>query len=76
MIAELFPPASLFAKEVCDLPSVWVELRNLLNERAAGLQQHSSRRVIMNPGHGIYDICGDRDTAFQEAQFIVAGGKA
>lgn len=71
-VAELFPPVSLFAKEICDLPSVWVELRNFLNARGASLQQHSSRRVIMTLGHGIYDDTDDRDAAVQMAQLIIA----
>lgn len=75
MVAELFPPASLFAKEICDLPSVWVELPSYLNAKGAGLQPYSSRRVIMTLDHGIYDDADNRDAATQMARLIVSSGR-
>lgn len=42
IVVGMFPPASLFAKEICDIPSVWVELRNFLDARGYLLAKHSS----------------------------------
>lgn len=74
-VAELFPPASLFAKEICDIPSVWVELRNFLDSRGAGLTQHSSRRVILTLAHGLYEEVEDREAAVETAQLIIAAAR-
>lgn len=70
--AELFPPSVLFCKEICDIPTMWTEIRNYMNARGANLQQHSSRRVIMTLAHGIYDEAEDRDAAVEMAQLILA----
>lgn len=75
IVADLFPPASLFAKEICDLPSVWVKLRSFLNARGASLQQQSSRRVIMTLAKELYDDISERDAAVQMAQLIFEGGR-
>lgn len=75
MISELFIPASLFTKEICDLSPVWVEIRNFINSRGANLQNHSSRRVILTLAHGIYDDAEDLDAALQTAQLIFAAGR-
>lgn len=74
-IAELFPPAHLFSSDLCDLPSIWVELRNFLDSRGAGLQQHSSRRVILTLAHGLYHEAEDRIVAIEMANRIIAAGR-
>lgn len=71
-IAELFPPASLFAKEICDTPTVWVDLRNFLNALGANLAPQSSRRVICTLAHGLYDDAEDRQAAVETSNLIVA----
>lgn len=60
-VAELFPSSYLFAKESCDLPMVWVHLRNFLNERPAKITPHSSQRVIKTLEYGIYDDEEERE---------------
>lgn len=74
-VSEMFPPANLFAKEICDMPSVWVQLRNFLDARGAEIQQHSSRRVIMTLAHGLYDEPEERDAAVEMAQLIQASSR-
>lgn len=38
-VAELFPPAHLFSKEISDMPSVWMELRSFLDSQGSTLQK-------------------------------------
>lgn len=75
IVAEMFPPAQLFAQEICDMPSVWIELRNFLDARGARLQQHSSRRVILTLAHGLYTEAEDRASSIENANLIVAAGR-
>lgn len=74
-VADMFPPASLFAKEICDLPAVWKELRDFLDRRGANLQQHSSHRVINTLAHGLYEEPEDTQAAIDIAKEIVAAGR-
>lgn len=46
-VAEMFPPALLFSKELQDLPACYGSLRDFLDTRGAELRQHSSRRILM-----------------------------
>lgn len=36
-MADMFPPASLFRQEICDIPTVHIELRNFLDRRGENL---------------------------------------
>ena len=51
IFADMFPPADLFSKELCELPAVYTELRNFLDSHGANMQQHSSRRIMMTLAH-------------------------
>lgn len=74
-ISEMFPPAQLFSKEIADMPMVWIELRNFLDARGVGLQQHSSRRVILTLAHGLYTDAEDQSVAIEIANLIIASGR-
>lgn len=74
-VAEMFPPAHLFCKEIADMASVWMELRAFLDARGAPLQQHSSRRVILTLAHGLYQESEDRNAAIDIANDIVSAGR-
>lgn len=75
VVAEMFPPAVLFGKELCDLSAVHIELRNVLDSRGANLRQHSSHRVINTLGHGLYEETEDTQAAVEMARAIVAAGR-
>lgn len=74
-VAEMFPPARLFGKEIADMPSVWPELRSFLDLRGATLQPHSSRRIILTLAHGLYHEAEDRSAAIEIANAIIASGR-
>ena len=74
-VAEMFPPAVLFGKEICDLPAVHIELRDFLDSRGANLQQHSSHRVINTLAHGLYEETEDTQAAMEMARAIIAAGR-
>ena len=71
----MLPPTSLFREEICDLPAVFIELRNFLDERGTNLQQHSSHRVVMTLAHGLYEEAEDTQAAIEMAREIVAAGR-
>lgn len=73
-VAELFPPAHLFGKEIRDTPGIWVGLRNFLDSRGASPNQHSSRRVILTVAQGLYNEGEDREAAVELANLIIANG--
>ena len=74
-VAELFPPAVLFGKEICNLPAVHIELRNVLDSRGANLPQHSSHRVIKTLAHGLYEETEDTQEAVEMARAVIAAGR-
>lgn len=74
-IADMFPPASLFSKEMCDIPAVHSELRDFLDSRGANLQQHSSHRIIMTLAHSLYEEPEDTQVAIEIAQSIIVAGR-
>ena len=71
----MFPTASLFRREICDLPTVHIELRNFLDERGTNLQQYSSHRAVMTLAHGLYEETEDKQAAVEIAREIVAAGR-
>ena len=73
-IADMFPPASLFQQEICDLPAVHIELRNFLDSRGGNLEQHSSHRGVVTLAHGLYEEPEDTQAAIDMAREIVAAG--
>ncbi|CDF36767.1 unnamed protein product [Chondrus crispus] len=74
-VADMFPPASLFRQEICDLPAVHIELRNFLDAKGANLAQHSSHRVVMTLAHGLYEETEDTQAAIEMAREIIAAGR-
>lgn len=72
--AERFPPAHFFSQEICDMPSVWMELRNFLDARGARLMQHSSRRVLLTLTHRLYTEAEDRTVSIKNSNLIVTAG--
>lgn len=74
-VAELFPPAVLFGRDVATLPYVHRELRKWLDGHGANLQQHSSHRVIMTLATSLYVDPEDRVAANQLATELVAAGR-
>ena len=73
--ADMFPPASLFSKELCELPAAYTEVRNFLDSRGANMQQHSSRRIMMTLAHNIYIEQEDKDAAVAIVTEIIAAGR-
>lgn len=65
----------MFSADIGDLLSVWTELRNFLNARGAGLQQYSSRRIVLRLAHGLYAEAEDRTAAIELANHIIAAGR-
>ena len=74
-VADMFPPASLFREEICDLLAVHIELRKFLDAKGANLAQHSSHRVVMTLGHGLYEEIEDTQAAIEMARKIAAAGR-
>ena len=74
-VADMFPPPSLFRQEICDLPAVHIELRNVLGAKGANLAQHSSHRVVMTLAHGLCEETEDTQAAIEMAREIVAAGR-
>lgn len=70
-VSVLFPSGVLFSKEICYLPTVWVDLRYLLDSKGAVLAQHYSSRVIMILSYGLYDDVEDRKEVVKTAQIIL-----
>ena len=71
-IAELFPPAVLFASEIRTLPLLHRQLRAWLDKRGANLTQHSSRRVLLTLATSLYDEAEDREVAEELARKVMA----
>ena len=40
LVAEMFPPAALFGKDICDFPGVQIGLRDVVDFHGTNLQQH------------------------------------
>lgn len=74
-VADMFPPASLFSKELCDLSIVHTCLRDFLNARGCNLQQHSSRRILMTLATNVYDEGEDREAALDIVRDIISQGR-
>lgn len=53
MVSELFPLACLFSKEILDLLSVKMEVRNFLHLHGANITQYSSRNIIKKLAYGL-----------------------
>lgn len=54
-IAEMFPPALVFSKEICDMPIAFMSLRDFLDTQGANMSQHSSRGIIVNLASNQYE---------------------
>lgn len=74
-VADMFPPADLFCKELRSLPSVYSELRNFLDSRGARMTQHSSRRIMMTLAHNLYEEQVDKQAAVDIVQLFIASGR-
>lgn len=74
-VAEMFPPASLFSKELCDLAVLHSSLRDFLDSRGANLQQHSSRRIMMTLATAVYDEPEDQQAAKEIVTDIISQGR-
>ena len=74
-VADMFPPAILFSKDLCELPAVFTELRNFLDSRGTNMHQHSSRRIMMTLATNIYNEPEDTDAATAIVTEIMAAGK-
>lgn len=53
-VAELFFVAHLFGSELCNLPSIWSELLNVLNARGSSIWQNSSCWVLLQLAYELY----------------------
>ena len=71
----MFPHASLFRLEICDIPAALIELRNFLDRRGGILQQNTPHRVVMTSAHGLYEEAEDTQAAIEMAREIVAAGR-
>ena len=74
-VAEMFPPAMLFNKELLDMPAIYSSLRDFLDSRGANLQQHSSRRIKMTLATSLYDEPEDREAVTEIVSHIFAEGR-
>ena len=74
-VAEMFPPAMLFGKELSDFPACYSSLRDFLDSRGGNLQQHSSRRIMMTLAHNLYEEGEDREAAIEIVTDIIAQGR-
>ena len=74
-IAEMFPPSELFSKEVRSFPSVYSELRNVLDTHGGRMTQHSSRRIMMTLASKVYEEQEDKQAAVEIVQEIIAAGR-
>lgn len=73
--AEMFSPSQLFAKEIFDMHTAWLDVRKFLDSRVANLRQKASRSVIMTLEHGLHAEAEDREAAVQTAKLIVTNGR-
>ena len=71
-IAELFPPAVLFASELLALPLIHRQLRARLEKRGANLTERSSRRVLLTLATSLYDEVEDREVVEELATKVMA----
>lgn len=62
----------ILKKDVCDIPTIWTEIRNFMDTRGANLNEHSSRRVIMTLASGLYEESEAIDAAFEMAQLVLS----
>lgn len=60
-----------FSKDIFDMPTAFLYVRNFLDSRRANLQQNSSLRVVMTLAHGLYVEAEDREAAVQTSKLIV-----
>ena len=73
--ADMFPPADLFLKELCELPAIYTGLRNFLDSHGANMQQHASRRIMTTLAHNIYEEQEDKQAAIDIVSEIMAAGR-
>lgn len=73
--ADMFSPAALFSKDICDLPAAHNELRDFLDKRGANMQTHTTRRIIMTLAHNLYEEPEDTQAAIDIAKSIIAAGR-
>lgn len=71
----MFPPVSMFAKEIFYHITVRIELSNLPDTRGASLSRKSSHRVIVTLAHFLYDDPKDREASIETERLIVATGR-
>lgn len=74
-IEEMFPTCNRFSDESKELTGVWIELRNFMDWNGVSMTQNSSRRVILQLEHFLYDDAEDRWAAVEIANEIVAEGR-
>lgn len=63
MVAEAYPPESLFDPELAAYPKIYLKLRSWLEKHGAGLGQHPSRRVYNLLAERLYSLEADVDQA-------------
>ena len=74
-VADMFPPAELFCKDLRSLPSLYSELRNFLHSRGASMTQHSSRRIMRTLAHQLYEEKEDEHAAVDIVQKIIVSDR-
>ena len=70
-IAELFPPAVLFASELLELPLLHRQIRAWLDKRGPNLTQHSSLLVLLPLATSLYDEAEDREVVEEFARKVM-----
>lgn len=75
IVADMLPPSQLFSKELRSLPSVFSELGKFLDTRGAGMDQHSSRRIMMALASNLYEEQEKKQAAIDIVQEIIAAGR-
>lgn len=71
MVAEAYPPASLFDPDLAAYPTIYLELRTWLNRNGAALGTHPSRRVINLLANKLYDQEDDREEAKELGRLLL-----
>lgn len=71
-VAEMFPPAILFQKEIFYLSAVWIELCKFSTILGDNLKQHLCRNVIMKLATFIYGDAKDSVAAMEMDKLVRA----
>lgn len=71
MVAEAFPPTSLFDADLAAFPPVYMRLRDWLNRRGAAIGTHPSRKIVNALANRLYDFEDDREEAKELARVLL-----